>query len=172
MTAPRLASARRGFTLIEMTVVMALSAVVTLGIVAFYLSAQATWTDSSAQAVAQRDGTTLLSAISPRAREAASAIVVPNGVDPNNCAVVFYDNDGNELSRFKWFETDSLIHFADNFAVTGNYNPGPVVQTHVLRFHCSLNNAIGLMSVDTLRMQTATGQVVTLTTSYGLGNRP
>lgn len=170
MRVPGGTAATSGFTLIEMAVVMALSAVVTLGIVAFYLSAQGTWTDASAQAVAQRDGTTLLNSIAPRAHAAGYAQVVPNAVDPRNCEIVFYDKEvaGLPLSSFKWFDTDSMVHSGDGL---GNYSAGPVVQTKVARFHCSWNDSLGMIAVDTLRMVSASGEAVTLKSSYGLENR-
>jgi prepilin-type N-terminal cleavage/methylation domain-containing protein len=174
MNAPLPHRGLRGFTLIEMTVVIALSAVVTLGIVAFYLSAQGTWTDASSQAVAQRDGTTLLDAISTRARGAATAVIVPVAADPRNSMMVLYDKNvpPNEQARFFWDGTDSLIHYADNGPVTGDYDQGPVVQTKVLRFSCSLMPGLAIVSVDSLRLVALGGQIVTLTSSYGLSNQP
>jgi prepilin-type N-terminal cleavage/methylation domain-containing protein len=148
-----------GFTLVEVMIVLALSAVVTLGIVAFYLSAQQTWTDASAQAVAQRDASTILAAISERARAADQVTVLPSTFDPDNSDVTFFNKDGTS-TRFHC-ESDGLMHEDDT---------GPMTASPVLRFHVVFDPNLKLVTVDSLRVSSSTGQVVTQSTSSGLYN--
>ena len=159
---PRPPAARAsGFTLVEVMVVLALSAIVTLGIVAFYLSAQQTWTESSAQALAQRDATAVLEAMSRRVHESASALV-----DSANGTVYLFNPDMSERARFFLSGADSLIHYGEG----GKLDLGPVAPTRVLRFQCSVIDTLGLLSVDTLRVLAASGTIVTLHSTMGTYN--
>jgi prepilin-type N-terminal cleavage/methylation domain-containing protein len=156
-----------GFTLIEVMVVLALSAMVTLGIVAFYLSAQATWTDSSSQVMAQRDASSVLEAIAVRARDASSATII-NDAGTQNSTLVLYRKDLTERARIFWSDKDSLIHFSDS---ADSIDQGPLVGTRALRFSCSTVDSLGLVSVDSLRMISASGQVVSVSSAFGMTNR-
>jgi prepilin-type N-terminal cleavage/methylation domain-containing protein len=159
----RSAHSSAGFTLIEAMVVIALSAIVTLGIVSFYLSAQQTWTDASAQALAQRDATTILATLSERARAADAAIVTPS-TDPLNSDVVFYQG-GSESARF-FAGNDGLMHEGD----AGNPDTGPMTASKVLRFHAVFDPNLKLITVDSLRVLSTNGQIVTQSASSGLYN--
>jgi prepilin-type N-terminal cleavage/methylation domain-containing protein len=158
-----------GFTLIEAMVVIALSAIVTLGIVSFYLSAQQTWTDASAQALAQRDATTILATLSERARAADTAIVIPSTLDPQNSVVILYQRGigGIKLESARFFcGRDGLMHEGDQDL----QDAGPMTASKVLRFHATFDPSLELVTVDSLRVSSTTGQVVTQSTSSGLYN--
>jgi prepilin-type N-terminal cleavage/methylation domain-containing protein len=158
-----------GFTLVEVMVVLALSAFVTLGILAFYLNAQQTWTDASAQALAQRDASTILAAITDRARDADLAVVTPSTVDPGNSLLVFYRRGGGpiELESARFFcDKDQLMHEGDQ----DQKDTGPMTATRILRFHATFDPTLKLVTVDSLRVISTTGQIVTQSTSSGLYN--
>jgi len=72
---PRHAHADRGMTLTEVMIVLALSALVMMGLVGFYMTSQAVWMEGSSQAITQRDATLLVSAITTNVRRASRATV-------------------------------------------------------------------------------------------------
>ena len=164
----RLAAPPRGFSLVEMMVVMMMATVVTLGIVVFYLSAQATWTDASSQALAQRDATSIVEALSARAHEAGRADVAPVGPgDPNSIVTFYPKGSSTETIHFYWSATDSLVHSGD----AGTYDSGPLTPTQVERFSLSTVDSLGLVLLDSLRVRSANRQTVTLSSTFGLYNR-
>ena len=67
--------AERGITLTELTIVMALAALVTVGLMTFYLNSQGVWLDGSSQALTQRDATLVLERITRQTRLAKIAYV-------------------------------------------------------------------------------------------------
>ena len=169
MTPRRSTRSTAGFTLIEAMVVIALSAIVTLGIVSFYLSAQQTWTDASTQALAQRDASTILTTLSDRARAADLAVVTPSTIDPANSLVVFYSRGGGavELETARFFcGGDGLMHEGDQDL----QDAGPMTGSKVLRFHATYDPNLKLITVDSLRVSSTNGQVVTQSISAGLYN--
>ena len=157
----------RGFTLAEVVTVMALAAVVTLGIVGFYLESQSTWIDASSQALAQRDATIIVESISNRAREASDAWVTPCGSDSLNSEAHFYAPDGSEIVRFFWSPADSLVHYAER----GGPDRGPIVPTVVERFSLSYVSPLGVVLLDSLRVRDTSGQRVALSSTFGLYNK-
>jgi len=160
-------SASSGFTFTEVTIVMVLAGVVTLGLVTFYLNSQIMWTDASTQVLAQRDATALFELMRHDAQEAAKAEVVPVSGDSLNHLVIFYDRKNIETHRFFFEPADSFVHYGDSTST----DQGPVVPTKVERFHLSADPALGMVSIDTLRMRSTSGQRVTLSTAIGLYNQ-
>jgi prepilin-type N-terminal cleavage/methylation domain-containing protein len=154
-----------GFTLMEVMVVVLLSAVATLGMVGFYLNSQAMWLDASTQALAQRDATMLLEVLRYEVQEAASAQVLPSSPDSLNHLVILYDASNNERDRFYWDPADSLVHHDE-----AGGGSGPVVSTIVERFHVTLDGALPLLAVDTLRVRSTSGQHVQMSTTIGFYN--
>jgi hypothetical protein len=146
-------------------VVTVLAGVVTLGLVTFYLNSQIMWTESSTQALAQRDATFLLEVMRDSTRNAASAQVV-NPADPNHL-VIFYDRNNNELNRFFWNAADSCVHYG----TPDNLDHGAVVRTTVERFRASIDPVVGLVTIDSLTMRSTAGGRITLSTSIGLYNQ-
>jgi prepilin-type N-terminal cleavage/methylation domain-containing protein len=157
-----------GFTLMELVVVMMLAGVVTLGLVVFYLNSQAIWMDSSSQALAQRDATTLIDVMRAKAAGAAQVLLLPVAPDSVNHLVIFYDKDSIETDRFFWDPADSLVHHGEG---ADGDDRGPVMPTMVERFHLSLDaSLLPLVSLDTLRVHSTTGQVVQMSTTMALYN--
>jgi len=155
----------RGFTLTEVTVVIVLAAVVTLGLVTFYLNSQAMWTDASTQALAQRDATSILEAMRQRGHVAALAV----WNEPIH-KVTFYDNTLQELDSFFWDQAgDSLMHHGGPSDPLGR----AIAPTVVERFAVSTdpNPNYGLVTVDTLRVRSTSGVRVTMSTTIGLFNQ-
>src|SRR5262245_28307685 len=124
----------RGFTLTEVMIVSVLAGVVMLGLVTFYLSSQIMWTDSSTQAIAQRDATLLLEVIRDSTQLAATAAIAnPSAF---NHDLTFYDRSNNPLIRFFWSAADSTVHWG---SPPNNLDRGRVVGTTVERFHASVD---------------------------------
>ncbi|MBI1797094.1 MAG: type II secretion system protein [Candidatus Eisenbacteria bacterium] len=161
-----------GFTLIEVMVVMILAGVVTLGLVGFYLNSQSTWIDGSSQALAQRDATTILESIASRADSAAS--VQLTAVPPDTVLEFYRVGSALPYYGFRWGQgagEDSLLHQGP-----GSCNPdqGPVVPSVVERFSVTLdaNPKVPVLHVASLRVRSATGQVVEVSSSFALRNAP
>jgi prepilin-type N-terminal cleavage/methylation domain-containing protein len=158
----------RGFTLVEVIVVMMLAGIVTLGLVTFYLHSQGTWIDASTQALAQRDGTSALEAIGARTGLGHRADLIPVAGYADNFDLQIYDTSDSMIARYFWEPTDSLLHFGDG----GNIDRGPVVPTIVERFAVRLEDSLGLVHVDTLRLRSAMGQRIVMSSTFGMYNRP
>lgn len=166
MSHRRSVSGPRGFTLLEVLVVVVLSSILTLGLVGFYLNSQAMWMDASTQVLAQRDATALLDLIRSRSQAAAHATVLPTA-DSLNHVLILLDSSNSVLERFYWNPADSLVHHD----IEGG-SSGPVVPTIVERFHIARSGVIPLFDVDTLRMRSTSGQRVQMSTTVGLYNAP
>ena len=163
MTLRRHIADSRGFTLTEVTVVIVLAGVVTLGLVAFYLNSQAMWMDASTQALAQRDATSILEEMRQRGHQAASAVW-----DAPNHKVTFYDNSLQELDSFFWDQAgDSLVHHGGPSDPLGR----AIAPTVVEQFEVSVDPTYGSVSVDTLKVRSTSGVRVTMSTTIGLFNR-
>lgn len=155
-----------GFTLMELTVVVGLAGVVTLGLVAFYLNSQMLWMDASTQALAQRDATTIIESMREEAETASSADVQSSG-GVNNM-VIFYRGQAQQ-GGFFWRPADSLVHYLS----PGGADRGPIVPTKVEKFYVSLDpDSMPLLRVDTLRVRSTTGQRVQLSSGLALYNAP
>jgi len=161
-------SRQAGFTLMELTVVMAMAGIVTLGLVAFYLQSQMLWMDASTQALAQRDATTIIEAMREKAETAASVDIQAAG--SGNNVVVFLDKDGIELGRFLWSPADSLVHYAISSAP--NDDKGPITPTRVERFALSAQPNDPFLKLDSLRVRSTTGQTVQMSSGMALYNAP
>ncbi|MBI5709850.1 MAG: hypothetical protein HZC42_06005 [Candidatus Eisenbacteria bacterium] len=154
---------QRGITLTEVVIVTVLAALVVSVLLGFYVNSQATWTDGSTQALAQRDATMLVSEITAKAHEAFSAQVF-NSPDPSHQGVVFFDQSNAEKSRFWWEESDSLIH-----EQIGGRPPMPITQAVVTRF--VLDTLDRIVQIPVVEMRTAEGKLVQQTSAAALYNR-
>ena len=155
-----------GFTLMELTVVVGLAGVVTLGLVAFYLNSQMLWMDASTQALAQRDATTIIEAMREEAELASSA--VPSSSGGQNNQVLFYLGTIQQAG-FLWKPADSLVHYLG----ADGTDRGPIVPTKVERFYVSMDpGGMPLLRIDTLRVRSTTGQRVQLSGGLALYNAP
>lgn len=164
----------RGFTLVELIVVIAVASVVALGLLGFYLNSQSTWMDASTQALAQRDATSILEAISSRARDAA-AVVTPPPVSGADTILTFYKRDPTppnsliEPYSFWLSHADSLIHQGVG---TGNQDDGPVAPSKVERFSFEMDPALSILHIRMLEVRSAQGTKIQMSTSFTLYNGP
>lgn len=158
-----LPSSDRGLTLPEIMVVVVLAGIVTLGIVGFYLTSQATWIEASTQAMVQRDATTLVEGITRETRRAGSAIVSP--IPPDNSSLTLYDrNFATELMQFTWDPVDSLVK-----VVVAGVDMGPAVSSTVEHFQAVLDDTFPLVHLD-IRLRGPTGDVVKIATAIRMYN--
>jgi Tfp pilus assembly protein PilW len=159
-------TSERGLTLTELTVVMVLAGLVTIGLVTFYLNSQGMWLDASSQALTQRDATLLLERMTSEARGAAHATVV-NDPDAMHQTLIFFEIDGaTERSRFSWNGTDSLVHLGLG---PGGVDKGPVTTSRVREFRLDSNDT--LVFLRALKMSSTTGQPVELASTMALYNK-
>jgi prepilin-type N-terminal cleavage/methylation domain-containing protein len=152
----------RGVTLIEVSIVMALSALVVLGMIGFYISSQTSWMAGSTQAIAQRDATLLIEAVSDSVRAAASATV--DATDPLHHTLILNDQDGLEFWRFWWDARDQLLHQGPGL----NQDRGPVVGSPVSRFQAEASTR--LVHIRLVELRDGEGQFVRLMTAAALHN--
>jgi prepilin-type N-terminal cleavage/methylation domain-containing protein len=158
---------QRGLTLLEVTVVMAIASVVTVGLVSFYLHSQNTWMEGSTQALAQREGTLVLERITQRARHASDAYFYLSP-DSTHQGVVLVHADGS-LYDFFWNAADSLIHYGMQ-PVGGAYaDLGPCVSFPTLAFRFEKDDRV--IEMNELSMYLPTGRIVTSTGAAALYNR-
>jgi len=152
----------RGLTLVELTVVSAMAAVVLLGLTGFYLSSQFTWVDGSSKAITQREGTFLLETIRDSTHTAFSYDV---------------DNVAHQLSLFKHEETTAFYVFrwdADTDSMLRAGPPGAeavILQSRVRRFEFRPQTNPGLVELDALELVSATGETAFFSSSFALLNR-
>jgi prepilin-type N-terminal cleavage/methylation domain-containing protein len=157
----------RGFTLTEVMVVMVIAGMVTLGLVGFYLSSQATWMDASSQALAQRDATALVEAIATRARGATSAAI--NFSAPDSI-LTFYGSDLDRYPYSFWLsQADSLVHSGLG---EGAVDEGPVVPSLVERFSVGLDGSLPVVHLGMLQVRSETGERVQMESAFTLYNVP
>jgi type II secretory pathway pseudopilin PulG len=156
----------RGLTLTEITVVFVLAGLVMTGVVAFYLNAQTVWVDGSAQAITQREASLVLDAIATRARSAKSAAW---GGDARHARIYlsFPDKpDADSVYGYWWNASDSLIHEGyPNIPL----DRGPMLTSQVDCFSATCSDS--LVTIDTLRVRSSHGTLVTMATSVALVNR-
>src|SRR5262245_20253468 len=158
----------RGFTLTEVMIVMVLTGVMTVGLISFYLNSQIMWTGASTQVLAQRDGTALLETMRDSTQVAGTADVQPVAPGSLNSRIIFFDGSNNEINRFFRDPADSCVHHGNGI----NRHLGPATMSKVERFRATYDPALGMVTIDTLRVRSTTDQRVTLSTSIGLYNRP
>jgi len=151
----------RGITLVEVTVVGVLAAIVMMALTGFYVNSQGNWIDSSAQAVTQREATFVLETISDSVHVASSATV-----NSGTQTLILFNVSGVERSRF-WLEpSDQRIH-------VGSGNPsvdqGPLATSRVTQFELTANDS--MVFVAPLEMQTASNHAVPMAISATMYNR-
>lgn len=155
---------QRGFTLVEVMAVVVIAAVIGFGLIGFYLNSQGTWIDASAQAMAQRDATLIVETIVSRSRPWARAEVA--AVSGPNDRLIVRDDSNVEKERFYWDPADSLVHHSVNGAATGPR----LVDTQVDCFSASVDSGGRLVLIDSLRVVSANGRTVQLSTAFMLNN--
>jgi Tfp pilus assembly protein PilW len=156
-----------GFTPVEAMIVMLLAGVVMLGLFTFYFSSQASWLDASSQALAQRDATIIIQHLARNTRQAAA-------VSLTNCPgqVVLYSDPGGTapFKNFFWNMGDSLIHFGNG--ATCSSDQGPVVSSLVEEFNLTISGSPPVLKLVNLRVRSATGERIEMSSSFALYNAP
>jgi len=155
----------RGMTLTELTIVMVIAALVTVGLVTFYINSQSLWMDASTQAMTQRDATLLLERLTRAAREAPHTEVA-NSPDSLHQMLILRDSGNNERLRFAWEPGDSLVHEINNQTT----DMGPVATSRVERFQLETDDST-FVALRGLWMRTANGERVELSSTIALYNR-
>ena len=154
----------RGMTLVEVTIVVALAALVVMGMISFYISSQSMWMSGSTQALAQRDGTLLIETVSDSVR--ASSLAVPfDSPDADHRGLILHDPSGTETWRFWWNERDSLVHQGPGLGV----DRGPVVATRVTRFQLDTLNR--LVEIRLVELRSGQGDLIRMSSAAALYNR-
>jgi hypothetical protein len=156
--------AARGLTLIEVTIVMALSTLVVMGMISFYISSQSTWMASSTQALAQRDATLLIEAVSDSVRRAAVAQPF-DSPDSLHQGLILFDATLTEYQRFWWNAEDSRIHHGPG----SGQDRGPVVNSQVTRFQ--VDTLARLVEIRLIELRAGDGQLVRMSSAAALYNR-
>jgi prepilin-type N-terminal cleavage/methylation domain-containing protein len=157
-------SHERGMTLLEVTVVLVLASLVTLGILVFYLNAQSTWIGASTQAMTQREATLALDDLTRHVRSAARAEVF-DSPDSLHQMLVLRDRDLNETYRYWWDPSDSLLHQAAGSDPLANLG---TLTSKVSRFQVSADTA--LVHLRALELLSAAGDTVRISSTVGLYN--
>ncbi len=164
-TEPR-SGAERGITLMEISVVLVLASLVMLALLGFYINSQATWTDASSQAIAQRELTTVVERLRDQAHLAAHAEIV-DSPDAQHQQITFYDAGGTAFYSMDWDPTDSLLH--ETLQAFPALHP-PIVSSRVTAFRLSRTAADSLVTLEDLSLKTATGTTVTISSAMALLN--
>ena len=154
--------AERGITLTELTIVMALAALVTVGLMTFYLNSQGVWLDGSSQALTQRDATLVLERITRQTRLAKIAYVAD---DPDSLhqSLLLINSAGDEW-RFFWSTVDSMVHSGS----PGNADEGPIAGSKVDRLQFDTDGKV--VHLRRLSMRSSTGEPVELASSIAFYN--
>lgn len=149
----------RGVSLLEVTIVTLLAAVVMLALTGFYLNAQGTWMDASTQAVTQREASLVLGMIADSVHTANSA-----AGNPASSTLVLFDSQGSEICRFWLNPSDSLIHLGK-----GEVDRGPVEFSRVNQFELAWTAT--RVKIVNLELRSASGHPVRMSTLAAFYNR-
>lgn len=155
-----------GLTLTELTIVGVLASVVMLGLVSFYVSSQATWMEASAQAITQREATSVIEALE-------SDIHAAHGFNGNQVSNEMELLDGPDIFRVYWWKTqadqfgpaDFLIHSGP----TRQDDRGPLASSICERFNFANNG--GVIDLDII-LRSSEGDRFQIKTSVAMVNRP
>jgi prepilin-type N-terminal cleavage/methylation domain-containing protein len=160
---------QRGLTLTEVAIVLTIASIVLTGLVIFYLNSQALWVDGSSQAIAQREVTLVLDAITRRTHRAAMAL--PAGT-PTTSLRLFTTTLGTEpeSTYALWVAGDSLLHIGyPESVIAARQDLGPLIQSKIERFDVRTNG--NMVFVDELRVHSAEGARISMSTRAMMMNR-
>ena len=156
-------------TLIEVTIVMVLAAVVMMGMISFYINSQSMWMAGSTQALAQRDATLLIETISDRVRAAIQAEVLPVVPDSLQQVLILHYDQSPVATWCFWWQggagDDKLVHQGP---VVGQ-DKGPVVASQVTRFQ--LDTLTRLVEIRLVELRAGDGQLIRMSSAAALYNR-
>ena len=149
----------RGITLMEVTVVGVLAAIVMLALTGFYINSQGTWMDASAQALTQREASLLMASISDSVHASASGTV-----SAGTLTLWYPPPLPTERCHF-WLDAgDSLIHVG----TPSTPDQGPIVNSVATRFDVAADTSWTTVSIA---LRSATGRVVGFSTGAAFYNR-
>jgi Tfp pilus assembly protein PilW len=157
---PHRTRAAIGMTLVEVTVVMLIAALVMVGLIGFYLNAQTGWIDASMQALGQREATLVLETLGRDVRAASSAEAA---ISPPS--LILRDFGGTETVRYE-LRPDSSLHRITPAGGDG----GPMGSARITRFEVSTSES--LVHLRALAVLSPRGGPTTLSTRWALYNRP
>ena len=163
---PMQAHRDRGLTLTEVMIVIALAALVMLGLVSFYMTSQAVWMEGSSQAITQRDATLLVTAMTDSVRRAGYATVVE---DPSTGGQVLslYAQKGDP-DPFRCF------YWKASHVYSGSTQPGHdeqlVVVSPVSGFQLATDDT-SFVLMNLIELPTSKGPPVRLASAAALYNR-
>jgi len=156
----------RGMTLVEITVVLALAALVMTGLAGFYVSSQATWLEAFTQALTQRDATLLVAAITDSIRAARKA-VVSSYPDTLHQTLTLYSDEGATAAFRCFYWRDSLIRMGGNQPADGD---PAVVPSRVGRFQLATVDS-SLVLIELVELSSSGGPPLRLSSAAALYNR-
>lgn len=166
-TERRPASVERGITLMEVTVVLVLASLVMLALLGFYINSQATWTDASSQAIAQRELTSVVERLRDQTHLAAHAEIV-NNPDAQHQQITLFDVSGAAFYSMDWDPADSLLH--ETLIREYPALHPPIAASRAVTFRLSRTLRDSLVTLDELTLRTATGTPVTISSTMALLN--
>ena len=152
----------RGLTLTELTVVGVLATMVMAGLTAFYIGSQAMWIGGSTQALAQRDATLLVDAMSRKVHEAKLATVTPTDANHDQLSLSYADSHSVD---FLWKASDQRVHLLVNAE-----DRGPVGDTPVPFFRLTTIDS-SMVELSLAQLRTANGDTVNISSRFTLLGR-
>jgi Tfp pilus assembly protein PilE len=163
----RARSAARGFTLVEVTIVAGIGALIVLSLSTFYLNAQNMWINSSLQAMTQRDATMFMEQME-RVIGSADEVVFN---DPSHLSLL---KNGVQAAEIDWNSGDTHATVKTGMDATPVTSTWPATgNLKALRFRIegSAPNA-RVVYLDSLRIETAAGESIYMCTCFALNNKP
>ncbi len=156
--------AERGLTLTELMITTVIASIVMLGLVAFYMSSQGVWLDSSGQALTQREATQLMADATDAGHTAAHVAIT----DVNGSAlqsITFYDLGGTNSVSYWWSAADQRVHAQRN----GSGDASAVEASQVQRFAFRMTPDTSYVECD-IQMASPEGQIVAITSGFRIEN--
>jgi len=144
--------------------VTTLATMAMVGLVFFYLSAQATWLGGSTQAISQREASVIVGALSDSLHR-ASSVTVFDSPDTLHQGISLKDSTGAEFFKVWWASGDSMVH--EN--VRGGADLGAIGCSKVEAFR--FGRADSLVELRLLQVRSPQGERVQFTTTVKLYNR-
>ncbi len=158
---------QRGLTLTELTVVMIIAGLVTIGLVTFYINSQATWVDGSTQAFTQREGTVLVEEISRQTHLSVDAVVT-DLPDASHQTLSLIDALNN-VHQYTWNPADSLVHEIVTPDGGSPEDKGALITSKVRRLQ--FGTAGSIVYVHGVELITPNAQLVEIRSAAAMYNR-
>jgi Tfp pilus assembly protein PilW len=164
-------STASGFSLVELTIVAGIGALIVLSLSIFYINAQSMWLDSSLQAMTQRDATLFLEQME-RVIGSADSVVVN---DPSHLSLL---KNGVQAAEIDWNSSPSPDAHAtvttgmdDGTRVTSTWPATGTLKALQFRIEGPAPE-VRVVYLDSLRIETAAGESIYMCTCFALYNKP